>query len=148
MQLSWFVLLAAACGRVGFDPADDGGSGGGPASCTPAPDCTDGTLSVGIGSSGLGARITTDHGLSSQMCASGTDNPDVAFEVVPQRDANLTLTVTPSTAFMHLEEGCCGGRELACGGSMLQIARKAGETFVVVIEGLPGTMVFLQVAAD
>ena len=147
--------MLVGCGRLGFDPLVNGGGDDTSGDDTPGADaartddaagiacpsvpmCPTQTIQLTMGMNNYGTSVMTDHGLASKICGSGNANPEVAVMYVPQVAGTYRVSVSPAAATMYVQDGCCGGPELMCGGGALMVPRKAGETFVVVVEGTTG----------
>lgn len=151
MRACLFVVIAAGCGRVAFDPlVDSGGVTGGDSSmlvCPDVPSCPDRSAPVGIGMSTVSAPVQINHGLSATACG-GNGNPELAVMFRPQAGGRYTIEVSPSTVATYVQDGCCGGTELSCGQNPVTLQRNRGQDFVVVIEALPSTQVSVKVTGN
>lgn len=155
-------VVATSCGRVNFDPLteDSGGSSsvdGQLAACMPqtiasCPDATILDARVGLARSVTVTTPATTHDLQANRCLSGFGSPEILFAVVPTTDGMYTVTVEAGNPFfvLYVLDGCCGGVELDCGlvSAPITIARTAGQTFTVVVDGGPSTDTRLTVTGS
>ncbi|NVB82937.1 MAG: hypothetical protein HOV81_31455 [Kofleriaceae bacterium] len=158
MRLVLLVLALGACGRIGFDPLDDGGLGGSDSSggsgsgsgvaCNAGTDsaCFSNGLSLANSSSGSGgnnlAMFTND---VSGTCG-GASGPDYGFEFIVLQAGNYQFDVTADfdTVLYALDGATCSGAELACddnagaSGESLMLALGTNQRIVVVVDSASG----------
>ena len=163
MRACLFILLAG-CGRIAFDPIGDGGGGNGSGSgsgdsgtgggsdaltlCPMVPSCPDQQGAIGTTMTTFNPTNMTNHGMSSQLCGSGSGNPEMAILLTPSVSATYTFTVSPSLATLYVQDQCCGGTELKCGASGMTFQRNAGDRMVLVIEGASGGQYMVTVTGS
>jgi hypothetical protein len=139
----WMVV--AACGRIGFDPAGDGG-----ASLPTLPlACADMNLGSAIGAP-VASGSTANMGNDYRGCR-GADDNDVTFGWIAPATGRYQFDLCASQpswdSALSIRDGSCNGRQLACGDDecggfglqgLVTLDLAAGQAIVIVVDGAFG----------
>lgn len=154
----WSLVLAAACGRIGFDPVGgessgdarggtgDGATTTGDGASMPTIGCVDVNLGSALGAN-VAAGTTNAAGNDSALCSG--DGPDVSFGWFAPATASYTIDLCASDmsydTLLYVRNGSCTGTQLACnddacglGGiqSRVTVSLAAGQGIVIVVDSV------------
>jgi hypothetical protein len=160
MRLAVMLLALAACGRVNFDPVDDGGGGTGPggdgnggggdgtggAAClmTNNPQCPESAASLVASGTHMSSGNTEVAGDGQAGTCGGTSSGERATQFLVMSTATFVFTTSGSNFDTVLyAKDTCTGVELACNDdedpttktSRLSLALTAGQRVIIVVDG-------------
>lgn len=164
------LLVVMACGRVAFDPLDQGGGPDGgsthdgtphdgasldgrppdgpPAACA----CADAMITVNhTSATGHGFTALADRGLAGSCGGSGA--AEAILEIRAQVAGTYTVRMAqagPTT--LYVRDGCCAGPELDCTTSPMTVRvfqLAAGQSIVAIADGMSiGQTALFDVTGD
>lgn len=144
------VVLAAACGRLGFDPATERGpqvaDGGDPTESGVVPEalaCADLQLGSALGSA-VATGTTVGRGNRNHVCDG--DGPDVTYGWTAPETGSYQIDLCNSDlefdTTLLIRDGSCSGAVLACdddgcgfNGSRVRVQLVAGQSIAIIVDG-------------
>ena len=150
------AALAIGCGRVGFEPLDDGAAGdgrrsdgGGGMACplTGTPGCPNSAASLSLTGMHLQSGRTSGggNGLGGTCGGSSAEEQTVQFFVQQAGKFGFSTDGSDYDTVLYAKD-TCGGAEIACNDdenattktSKLTLTLNAGQSIIIVIDGANG----------